>query len=326
MDASERNQALCAAWLERQAKRYAALTVRQYAQRLDKLVQFAGSRHLGDLTLRDLEIWTHKPTERAELNGRPKSDGSIAKDIIIVCGLYKWAYANGLISVNPAIELRPPVVRNHNPRPVDDVLWQKVWFSELSDSMRACLGLGYYCGLRREEVCRLKAEHWDQRRGRLINFKRKGDRNSKRSGVVPVVSCASLYAEKRPDLIGDPEGFLRALRALREAAGGGFLLQWGGDRTAGSVRWDEGQTNPDQINSRMVYLLRRLGLPERAFTPHALRHSFVTNLLDMGVPLHEVSSLANHSSLAITARYVKVSTDPLAKYLTDHALADKWRR
>jgi integrase len=327
MDAAERNRALCAAWLERQGRRCVPLTVRQYSQRLDKLLQFAGPRPLGSLTLRDLEAWTHAPTERAELEGRPKSDGTISRDVVIVRGLYKWAVTNGLITANPAAELQPPMVRNHNPRAIPDDTWRAVWFSELSDDMRVCLGLGYYCGLRREEMCRLTAQHWDQRRGRLLHFKRKGDRNSKTTGVVPVTSCAQLYAEKRPDLLADPDDFLRPLRGLVTGAKGGFLLKWGNDRQAASVRLDEGQTNPDQINSRVVYMLRRLRLPERAFTPHALRHSFVTNLLDMGVPLHEVSALANHSTLAITARYIKVADDPLARYLSaDTSLVNKWPR
>lgn len=46
-------------------------------------------------------------------------------------------------------------------------------------------------------------------------------------------------------------------------------------------------------------------------TPHVLRHSFCKNLIDMGIGLEKVASLAGHSSLNITKRYVTPSTNDL---------------
>lgn len=328
MDARERNQAIAAAWLEWKSRRLVPLSMRQYAQRLDRFVDWAGPRPLAELSVTDLERWVNLPT----VKGLPKEDGSINKDIIILRGLYKWAFERGHIYRNPAIDLQGTPVRNHNPRAIPDDTWQAVWFSEISVDMRVVLGLGYYCGLRREEICRLRAEHWDAKRGRLIHFKRKGDRNSKTTGVFPVASCAALFAEKRPHLLKDPDDFLRPLSGAvaaakrRDRRDGDFLIPWGVRRLATSVRFEQAQTNPDQINARLRGVLARVGLSETTFSPHDLRHSFVTNLLDMGVPMHVVSSLANHSSLAITQRYVKVSEDPLAQYLTDPTLAEHWGR
>ena len=50
-------------------------------------------------------------------------------------------------------------------------------------------------------------------------------------------------------------------------------------------------------------------------TPHALRHSFVTNLLRADVPLHVVASLAGHRDVSTTMRYAAIAVDPLAELL-----------
>ena len=48
---------------------------------------------------------------------------------------------------------------------------------------------------------------------------------------------------------------------------------------------------------------------------HALRHSFVTNLLRADVPLHVVASLAGHRDVSTTMRYAAIAVDPLAGLL-----------
>ena len=53
-----------------------------------------------------------------------------------------------------------------------------------------------------------------------------------------------------------------------------------------------------------------------------LRHAFCTNLLDAGVPLLDVSRMANHSSVVVTQRYLKTREDPLAALLRDDADAE----
>lgn len=77
----------------------------------------------------------------------------------------------------------------------------------------------------------------------------------------------------------------------------------------------KGVINPDQFNKRLVRALRRNGLDGNEFSPHALRHSFCTNLIDVGVPIQVVSRLAGHSSINITMRYVDTGEDPLADLL-----------
>ena len=69
------------------------------------------------------------------------------------------------------------------------------------------------------------------------------------------------------------------------------------------------------MNRQVRRVLVRCGLDGGVLTPHALRHSFVTNLLRADVPLHVVASLAGHPDVSTTMRYAAIAVDPLADLL-----------
>ncbi len=152
------------------------------------------------------------------------------------------------------------------------------------------LGLGYFLGLRRAEIASLKAEHLDTARGMLVGFTRKGGGDD----TLPVLELLEVFADRAAPLT-EPHGvglFWDHLeRYSRQPQGPGGLLL--------------GYTSPDHINQTLKRYLGKLGMAG-AFTPHALRHSFVTNLLRCGMPIELVSDLANHSSLNVTMRYAKL--------------------
>jgi integrase len=229
------------------------------------------------------------------------------------------------VAANPGAALVSPVVHNVRPRAIEDDLWRAVWCStKLDPTDRVALALGFFSGLRRRELVDLNSGHFDQGAARLVGFTRKGGYESS----FPYGSALRLHAERLPALI--PEGADAVLAMIhhyvRHRAGKPFLLAWGDDlgrdddlRLRGRRRVDQyplGWTPPNVVNNRLRSVLRRCGLPPDAFTPHALRHSFVSNLLRAGVPLHVVSRLASHSDIATTMRYVLTVDDPLAELLT----------
>lgn len=303
------------------------LTVYQYGGKLESLCEALGSCRAQDATLQQLEAWVGRP-RRARTVG---AAATRSRDVTLLRGFYKWMLSHGHIYKDVTADMQAPTVRNTNPKAIDSEVWAKVWASELTNEERVYLGLGFFCGLRRAEICALEPRHLNVELGQLVGFPRKGDRNEKTTGVVPVASCAQLFAERQPDLLCSADDFLNPLFSLYEARRDSrWLLPWGEQvmawrRTSARPGPPEGMTNPDQLNKRTMRLLVRCGLPMGSFTPHALRHSFVTYLLRAGIPLEVVSRLANHSSVEITMRYVRTATDPLADFLSTGRLGgSRW--
>lgn len=326
-----RNVAHAAEYLDWQRKRNRSReTLFIYTDVLNKLLSWIGDTPLATVSPRMLEGFIDRPRARRR-PGHPTNgqmiEGSPAtrrRDITIVRSFYKYLTERGYLASNPALLLVPPQVHNVAPKAIDDATWRAVWCHKgLDPTERLVLGLGFYCGLRRAEMVDLRAENFDLEGERLIAFRRKGGNE----GVFPYGSAMRLIGERLPHLI--PEGAEVALATVaayvEERAEKPYLLAWGDTLGAdndpalrGRQRLDKypkGWTPPNTLNKRLRTTLKRCGLPADAFSPHALRHSCVTNLLRAGVRLEVVSRMAGHADITTTMRYVRTSEDPLAELL-----------
>ena len=129
--------------------------------------------------------------------------------------------------------------------------------------------------------------------------------------------------KERIGLLGRPA--IAALEAYLEAARHELEARRAGDRRSDALflNSDGGPIGVRGLRYRIDRLCRRAGLPE-GVSPHTLRHSFATHLLDGGADLRVVQELLGHESLATTQVYTHVSAARLrAAYTSAHPRAKR---
>jgi len=145
----------------------------------------------------------------------------------------------------------------------------------------------YSCGLRVSELCGLRAEDIDGNE-QLVRVRGKG----KKERLVP---------------IGEPA--LRAIqkywRTLRKPSAGPAPVFCADTKKAAPLQ-------PVQLSRRLKQYLMIAGL-DPGLTPHKLRHSYATHLLDAGADLRSVQELLGHAHLITTQIYTHVTTERLKK-------------
>lgn len=171
----------------------------------------------------------------------------------------------------------------------------------------ALVETAYAAGLRISELAGATVDALDLARGEI---RVAGKGRKERIGLLgrPARSALAEYlAEGRPALASRGKPATRPVEAL-------FLNHRGGPLGARGMRL------------RLDGLFARAGLPEDA-TPHTLRHSFATHLLDGGADLRVVQELLGHASLGTTQVYTHVSPARLrAVYEVAHPRAHRARR
>ena len=230
---------------------------------------------------------------------KANTSASLARKLSALRTFYHFLAREGKASANPASLLPTPKREQQLPTflSVDNVFRVmeapgKDSFRDLRD--RAMLEVLYASGLRVSELVGLNRPdiQFDLQVLRVWGKGRK-------ERIVPFGGKAKdalqAYLQKREELLRSksPESSSRVVEQ-----GPLFLNRSGGRLTTRSVA------------RRLDFHLRRLGLPVQA-SPHALRHSFATHLLDGGADLRAIQELLGHSSLSTTQKYVHLSLDRL---------------
>lgn len=276
-------------------RRLSANTVAAYRQDLTQLARFGerGGDSLVGMTYPLLRRFL------AQQSTRGYARASLARRVASIRTFYAWARRCGEVAENPADQLgRPKVssrlpsvlrpedaaalVESPPPVPVDAAPTQGEAFA-LRD--RAVLELLYGSGLRVGEVCSLTLDRLDLPRGRIVVF---GKGAKERD--LPISDFASAALSE----------YLRNGRP--------YLAPAGSDHLFFNKR---GNRFSERDVRAMVERYRRESLSDRRVSPHTLRHSFATHLLEGGADIRAVQELLGHASLATTQRYTHVSRSRL---------------
>tara|TARA_R110002073_G_scaffold303128_1_gene471173 strand:+ start:143931 stop:144956 length:1026 start_codon:yes stop_codon:yes gene_type:complete len=232
---------------------------------------------------------------------------SISRKLSSLRTFFRFLLARGVVDSNPAASVRSPKRKKSLPRAldVDDVnrlMEAPVPVSATSKESpvlklrdRAIFEVLYGAGLRISECCGLDLADIDRERysGRNISQVvmriRHGKGNKER--IVPLGSKAmealDAYLAERPTL-RDPRTKTQ-------------------DEVALFLNYKGGRLTPRSVQRHMGRYVIEAGVPDA--TPHGLRHSFATHLLDGGVDLRSIQEMLGHASLASTQVYTKVSLD-----------------
>jgi len=261
-------------------KGYSANTLKNYLADLGHLLAFLKERGGVDLLKVDAHLLR---SYVASLFGRLEA-ASIARRLSSVRALYRFLLRQGLLADSPAEDLTLPKLPKKLPRFLvqDEAKALVETRGERGMPARdaAILEILYGTGIRVSELAGLKLQDMDLQE-RWIRVRGKGNKER----MVPMGGKA----------VGAIEAYIKE---RGNSAGPLFLNAQGGGLTVRSVQ---------RLVKRMAL---QAGIVKRT-TPHTLRHSFATHLLEEGADLRGIQELLGHSSLSTTQKYTQVSVQHL---------------
>ena len=265
-------------------RRLARNSVEGYARDLSGLADFAARQgsSVDALTRGDLEGLVR------DLMAEGRSPRSVARAVACYRGFYRFLVIDGRLTVNPADDLRPPRAWKVLPRylaveDVDRLIEQPVVTTPRGLRDRALIELLYATGMRVSELLSLRPADVNLEAS-YLTCSGKGSKQR----IVPIGDEAADWVKKyvresRPALLGKRT----SPRLFVNAKGGG-----------------PGLTRVGFWKILKGYA-RQAGLP-KTLSPHMLRHSFATHLLERGADLRAIQMMLGHADLSTTQIYTHV--------------------
>lgn len=295
----------------RDIRRYSPRTQAIYAQVLQDFAAFAEGDVIGSLTL---PVLRHYEASLMERGCKPRT---VHQHISVLSGFCRFLMKEGVLRTNPARSVKRPKMEKRLPvfyaqevmdrylqdtahwAGEDELAILRSYGSPTGDPAaveiyrhrlrRLIISILYGAGLRREELIELPAKAFDPSRGVLL-VHGKGDKMRE----IPLVSSLSqeiyLYLQAVESVCGSAR-----------AADSPLLVTEKGH-----------PLYPEYVDRAVKTELEGAGIPGRK-SPHALRHSLATSLLEGGVDLNSIKEMLGHSSLAATQVYTHNSVQRLKK-------------
>jgi len=276
----------------RTEKGLAANSLEAYRRDLTRFAGWLSSAPLGSVTLGTLRGYLDYLIERR------LSNRSIARQVAAMRSFFGFLLEEGGISSNPAELLTAPHIGSSLPKYLDEISVDQLLGSPDENSAtglrdRAMLDLLYATGLRVSELINLRMADLDDLEGTLRVI---GKGNKQR--IVPVgkqalASVARYCGEQRLTLLKG-----RISPYLFVTARGGAMTRQGFWKLL-------------RAHGKAAGILRSL-------SPHLLRHTFATHLLEGGADLRSVQSMLGHSDIGTTQIYTHVMRSRLRQTIETH--------
>ena len=274
-------------------------TQRTYAALLGKFVAWAGGQGIADWKTVELRhLMAFLQYERARALGREAEDSarrlsseSVYLEIAALRAFYRFAEQEQFVPLNLAENLSLPRRWKRLPKALSNREIERLLEPETPETPanlcdQAVLELAYASGLRLAELRNLRLEQLHLDAG-FVNVIGKGNKER----VVPVGRQAVTAIQRYLDA-GRP-------KLVRPRSPGSVFLTRRGTPFAPVTLW-----------LRIKQRARRAGI-ERNVTPHTLRHSFATHLLEHGADLRVIQELLGHANIGTTEIYTHVTGNRL---------------
>lgn len=289
-------------------KNASPLTLKSYSEDLEGWLEYTLDLHRGNCPdLRQITTLELRGFQAAMVEAK-YAKTTIARHLASLRGFFKFALRQGWVGENPASPLRNPKTGRSLPSFLTTAEIERLLNAPPADTPqglrdRAILETIYSAGLRvselvglnlgdllqDEEVIRVRGKGKKERFGPLGSF---------------AVEAIDRWLAVRPEILSLRRGFEED--SPKEPL---FLNRFGGRLTTRSV-------------ARMLDKHLLTAKLERKISPHSLRHSFATHLLDAGCDIRSIQELLGHKNLLTTQIYTHVSTAALkAAYNKAHPRA-----
>lgn len=271
-------------------------TIKSYKNDLNQFLAYCSEHFRVDAAEVDID-WVERLTIRlwlGELSEEGLARNTIARKVAAIRSFFKYAFKRGMAEQNPAHLLIVPkrkqaLPKTANPEDLDRMMELAGGESPKSAQDRAILELFYSTGIRLGELVSLNVEdvNFDLKQIRVMG---KGSKQR----IVPLggacIRALHGHLESRSGLYGKRTD-ADARKAVFLAAGGQRIYPRAVQRTVEE------------------YLARASEVTQKS--PHVLRHSFATHLLDRGADIRIIKELLGHANLAATQVYTHTSVERL---------------
>lgn len=223
------------------------------------------------------------------LQGREYAASTVSRKVAAVKSFFHFLVADGVLSDDPTVAVDSPAVKRHLPHPLSPSEVARLLAEPTrlgtpkGQRDRALLELMYATGMRASEIIELKVSAVDLEAGTVRCL---GKGNKER--ILPLYESARLAIQ---DYLEDGRA-----RLLQGRDGDTLFVNHRGGPLTRQGLW---LIVKEYVTAAEI---------EQEVTPHTLRHSFATHMLDGGAGLRELQQLLGHASISSTQIYTEVST------------------
>jgi integrase/recombinase XerD len=271
----------------------ASNTVEAYRRDLRAWARFCTERgvDMGSAEPHDVTAYLESLREGRAPTTRPQSPATVARKLVAVRALYRFLVSEGIVRGDPTLAIGAPRRPRSLPKAISVHDVARLLGAPTNDLLgrrdRALLEVLYGAGIRISELVALDVDDVDLEQGMVWVRGGKGGKDRRVPlGRVACETVASYLVASRPELAG---------RARTRTAHGALWLNARGGRLTRQACWKALRAHA-----------ARAGLGGKV-SPHTLRHSFATHLLEGGADVRVVQELLGHASLATTQVYTMVS-------------------